>query len=83
MDRKTVVEQVKKIFKDNISEEADLAQIYSGKKLSEISTVDSLAMLTVLVAIEKKFNIKFNINSLEEVFKDINSISDYIISKQK
>lgn len=82
VDRATIIDEVKKIFKDNVGEKSDLAKIYSGEPLKKISVIDSLAMLNIVVALEKKFNIKFNIASLDEVFNDINSISDYIISKK-
>lgn len=73
-------EKIIKIFKDNIEEDVELD---FKKPLKDMSFIDSLAILNILVALEKEFEVSFDLEDLDDVFIDMQSIKEYIVANQK
>ena len=80
MSREEVYEQLNKIFKDVFDDE-DI--IVSDKTTSDdIEDWASLEHINLVVAIEKKFNIKFNMSEVNNM-NNVGEMVDVILSRGK
>ena len=71
------------IFRDNISGDISKPQLSFSQPIKDMSFLDSLSVLNIVVALEKEFNVSFELDNLDQAFKDINSVKDYIIKNKK
>lgn len=56
----------------------ELAAVEAGTPFLSATTLDSLAMMTVIVEIEKAFGIRFDLDTLEETFQTLDTIAAYV-----
>ncbi|MEI8349921.1 MAG: acyl carrier protein [Candidatus Omnitrophota bacterium] len=82
MQKQKILDRIKKVFQTNVANTSDLSDVYLGIHFKKIVSLDSLALLRIMVALEKEFKIKFDLDSLGEVFRDIHTIETYILSKE-
>jgi len=82
MSKQKIIERIKKVFAAHMGSASDLADVYSGVRFKRIASLDSLVLLRIMVALEKEFKMKFDLDSLEKVFNDIHAIEAYILSKE-
>jgi acyl carrier protein len=78
MTRQEVFAKLQTIFRD-IFDDADLV-IEESTNSSTIDDWDSLNHINLVVAIEKEFNIKFNLSELATL-KDVGSMVDLMMAK--
>lgn len=78
MTKNEIFDKVKKIFKDVFDDE-DL-QITESTNSEDIEDWDSLEHINLIVAMEKTFNVKFNINEVSTL-KDVGEMVDLIERK--
>ena len=78
MDQDQVLKEVNDIFKDVLDE--DGIQLTRETVADDVEDWDSLTHINIVVAIEKRFNIKFT--SLEiQNFEDVGAMCDSIAGK--
>ena len=65
MDKQTIFDAVQQIFRDNFDDE-DLV-ITRDTCADDIEDWDSLEQINLLVAIEKRFNIKFQLHDVKDL----------------
>lgn len=75
--------KITQIFKDNVSSDIRDEELSFSKPIKDMSFLDSLAVLNIVVALEKELNVSFELDNLDQAFKDINSVKDYIIKNKK
>jgi acyl carrier protein len=63
-----------------VTDPAELAAIDRGEPFLTATSLDSLAMMTVIVEIEKAFGVRFDLATLEETFATIDTVADYLES---
>ena len=78
MDKHTVLEELQPIFVD-VLDLPGLRLSYESSG-SNIDGWDSLAHINLVVAIEKKFGIKFALGELQQL-KNVGEMADLIIAK--
>lgn len=79
----SIEDKIKQIIRANIDRDVTDADIDFSRPIKDIAFFDSLTVLNILVAIEKEFNISFDLKDIDDVFTSFNSVKDYIISKHK
>jgi acyl carrier protein len=64
-----------------VTDPAELAAVDRGEPFLSATSLDSLAMMTVIVEIEKAFGVRFDLATLEDTFATIDSVTAYLDSK--
>ena len=78
MNREDVLRRIQDIFRDVFN---DLAvQISEATIASDIEEWDSLEQINIILAVEKTFKIRFDIDQIEEL-KSIGKMIDIIMAK--
>lgn len=78
MSREEVYEQLNEVFRDVFDDE-DIT-VNDATTADDIEDWDSLEHINLIVAVEKKFNIKFNMGEVNK-FKNVGEMVDAIIAK--
>ncbi len=78
MNRAELIEQVSEIFRD-IFDDDDIT-VYNEMTAADIEDWDSLEQINILVAMERKFAIKFSVGEVEGL-KDVGEMLDLIERK--
>ena len=78
MSRKEVFEQVESIIRDVFDDET--LEVSETTTAEDIEEWDSLTNINLIVSVEKKFNIKFQIDEIGEM-ENVGALSDLIIKK--
>lgn len=68
------LEKLKNIFTDLFGDEIDLDSINENSKFAEDLSMNSIAMLSMAIAIENEFNIKFD----NDDFKTLKTVKDLL-----
>jgi acyl carrier protein len=61
-----------------VIDEEELAAVEAGKPFLSATSLDSLAMMTLIVEIEKAFVMRFDLNTLEETFETLDTVAAYV-----
>jgi len=77
MTRNEVFEEVRKIFRDNFDDD-DLV-IVDETNSSDIEDWDSIEHINLVIAMEKKFDLKFNIREVGKL-ANVGEMVDLIVS---
>jgi acyl carrier protein len=56
----------------------ELAAVEAGQPFLSATSLDSLAMMTLIVEIEKAFVVRFDLNTLEETFETLDTVAAYV-----
>lgn len=80
MERNEVFERLTKIFRDVFDDENLV--ITDATNADDIEDWDSLEQITLVVTIEKEFEIKFNVHEVSG-FKNVGEMADAILLKIK
>ena len=86
MNKDNLITEVKQLIIETVGlEDIDAQNLNENKPLmQEIEDLDSVDFLEIALAVEKKYEVKIgNIETAKEVFKSINSISEYIYEKSR
>lgn len=75
----TIKDEIKEILSALVSEDFT---IDDDQDLTSLSGVDSLLILQFMVMLEKKFKVDFSSGNIEEIFKNINSLANYLESNK-
>ena len=59
----------------------ELDAVANGAPLFSSSSIDSLTLVNMVVALEQVFKTDIDVENLEDTFKDINSLATYIDAK--
>lgn len=78
MTRKKIFEELNIIFRNNFDDESIV--LTDETSASDIEDWDSLEQINLIVAIQDKFRVKFNIEEVNSM-KNIGEMIDYIIKK--
>lgn len=78
MSREEVYEQLNEVFRDVFDDE-DIT-VNDATTADDIEDWDSLEHINLIVAVEKKFSIKFNMGEVNK-FKNVGEMVDAIIAK--
>ncbi len=78
MNRTELIEQVSEIFRD-IFDDDDIT-VHNEMTAADIEDWDSLEQINILVAMERKFAIKFSVGEVEGL-KDVGEMLDLIERK--
>ena len=78
MDKKIVLQEVNEIFKDVLDDESIVLNYESNS--DNIDDWDSLAHIQLIVAIEKKFKIKFSAKEMVS-WKNVGEMAENIVEK--
>ncbi|MCR5651560.1 MAG: acyl carrier protein [Lachnospiraceae bacterium] len=78
MTREELFEQINEIFRDVFDD--DTLVITDGTNSEDIEDWDSLEHINLVVAMEKRFNMKFNIKEVGQL-KNVGEMADLILSR--
>ena len=78
MSREEVYQQLNEVFRDVFDDE-DIT-VNDATTADDIEDWDSLEHINLIVAVEKKFNIKFNMGEVNK-FKNVGEMVDAILAK--
>lgn len=78
MSREEIYEQLNEVFRDVFDDE-DIT-VNDATTADDIEDWDSLEHINLIVAVEKKFNIKFNMGEVNK-FKNVGEMVDAILAK--
>lgn len=78
MSREEVYEALNEVFQDVFDDE-DI-QVNDATTAADIEDWDSLEHINLIVAVEKKFNIKFNMGEVN-TFKNVGEMVDIILTR--
>ena len=78
MTREEVFEKLNEVFQDVFDDEE--ITVNDETTADDIEDWDSLEHINLIVAVEKKFNIKFNMGEVNK-FKNVGEMVDAIIAK--
>ena len=78
MTREKIFEELNIIFRNNFDDESIV--LTDETSASDIEDWDSLEQINLIVAIQDKFRVKFNIEEVNSM-KNIGEMIDYIIKK--
>lgn len=78
MTREEVYEKLNEVFQDEFDDEE--LTVNDATTAADIEDWDSLEHINLVVAVEKKFNVKFNIGEVNAM-KNVGEMVDYIIQK--
>jgi acyl carrier protein len=80
MSREEIYEKLNEVFRDVFDDES--ITVNDGTTANDIEDWDSLEHINLMVAVEDKFNIKFNMGEVNK-FKDVGAMVDVIAQRAK
>lgn len=80
MNREQVYERLNEVFRDVFDD--DTIRVNGETTADDIEDWDSLEHINLIVAVEKKFNIKFNMGEVNR-FKNVGEMADVIAERAK
>lgn len=80
MNREQVYERLNEVFRDVFDD--DTIRVSGETTADDIEDWDSLEHINLIVAVEKKFNIKFNMGEVNR-FKNVGEMADVIAERAK
>lgn len=78
MSREELYDNLNEVFRDVFDD--DEIEVNDATTADDIEDWDSLEYINLIVAIEKKFSIKFNMGEVNK-FKNVGEMADSILSK--
>ena len=78
MTTEEIYEKLNEVFRDVFDD--DEIEVNDATTADDIEDWDSLEYINLIVAIEKKFSIKFNMGEVNK-FKNVGEMADSILSK--
>lgn len=71
-------ERIKEVFQRFITDETELDAIFQGVPILTAVSIDSLALVHLVTELEKEFGIRFELDTLEQVFENIHTLEAYL-----
>ena len=75
--------QIQKIFSKFITDKNELDAVSRGEAILVAVSIDSLAMVHMIMEFEKEFGIRFDPDTLEQIFENQSTLLTYIASNIK
>ena len=74
-------ERIKNVIQRFVTNEAELNAIFQGEPILESVSIDSLAVVHMVTDLEKEFGIRFELETVEQVFESIATLETFLTGK--
>ena len=71
-------ERIKDVIQRFVTNEAELNAIFQGEPILESVSIDSLAVVHMVTDLEKEFGIRFELETVEQVFESIATLETFL-----
>jgi len=72
------LDRIREVLKQYVTDAAELDAVFRGEPIMEATSVDSLTMVHIVTDLEKAFGIRFDLDSIEQVFHDVHSLAAFL-----
>lgn len=74
-------ERIKDVIQRFVTNEAELNALFQGEPILESVSIDSLAIVHMVTDLEKEFGIRFELETIEQVFDSIATLEAFLTGK--
>ena len=74
-------ERIKNVIQRFVTNEAELNAIFQGEPILESVSIDSLAVVHMVTDLEKEFGIRFDLDTVEQVFDSVATLETFLTGK--
>jgi acyl carrier protein len=67
-------ERLRVLFARFVTDEAELDAVFSGAPILETVSIDSLALVHMMAAIETEFGCRFDLSTIDRAFSDVDAL---------
>jgi acyl carrier protein len=71
-------EKIRAVFQRFITDESEMDAIFRGVPILTAVSIDSLALVHLVTELEKEFGIRFDLDTVEQVFENIHSLEAFL-----
>lgn len=71
-------DRIKLVIQRFVKDEAEFNAISRGEQILETVSIDSLTVVHMVTDLEKEFGIRFELDTLEQVFESINTLENFL-----
>ena len=71
-------ERIKTILRRYVADDAELDAVFRGEPILTVASIDSLAMVHLVVDLEKEFGVRFDHETIERVFENIHTLAAFL-----
>ena len=72
------MERLRLVFKNHFDDESLCAEFFGGAPILENDRIDSLEIVQLTTVLEKEFDCRFDIATLEETLESVNSLVEFL-----
>ena len=72
------VDRIERIFKQFVTEDSEMSAVLQGEPILVATSMDSLAIVHLVTELEKEFSIRFELETLEQTFENINTLKFFL-----
>lgn len=73
-----LTDRIQQVLRRYVEDDAEMQAVLRGEPILTALSVDSLTMVHIVSEIEKEFAIRFDPETIEEVFEDINTLAAFL-----
>ena len=70
--------RIRTIFNHFVTDEAELEAVFRGEPILTAASIDSLAMVHLVTELEKEFDVRFDYETIEQVFENIHTLAAFL-----
>lgn len=78
----TVQDRIKMVFQRFIINDSELDAVFHGAPILDSLSLDSLVIVHMVTDLEKEFGIRFELERLELIFENIETLESFLVNKQ-
>jgi acyl carrier protein len=73
-----IKDRLREVFQRFVTEESELDAVFSGKPILTALSIDSLTLLNLVNQLERDFDVRFEYETIENVFEDIHTLAAFL-----
>ncbi len=76
-------DRITEVLRRYVTDEAELAAVIGGESFQTALSVDSLTMVHLVTDLENEFGVRFEPETIEQVFENINTLAAFLAETVK
>lgn len=73
-----IQDRIKLVIQRFVADEAELNAVFRGEPILESVSIDSLAIVHMVTDLEKEFETRFELDTVEQVFESIITLENFL-----
>ena len=76
-------DRIAEVLRHYVTDEAELAAVIGGESFQTALSIDSLTMVHMVTDLENEFGVRFEPETIEQIFENIDSLAAFLAARVK